>query len=158
MSSVDTIPSGPIIQVVKDADKLLQIAMDENSEVPEPTLVDSDASTVTVIPGPGNNEAQKLLKEKLDQEAKDLEAQAIKMARKNAAGKLVLLAEPYNFFQDISETYECLRTFDLVVQFHTGWAVQSEDIKKFIADVKIKKESIEALGHKPRNKKNLAII
>ena len=156
MSSVDTIPSGPIIQVVKDADKLLQIAMDENSEVPEPTLVDSDASTVTVIPGPGNNEeAQKLLKEKLDKEAKDLEAQAIKMARKNAAGKLVLSAEPYNFFQDISETYECLRTFDLVVQFHTGWAVQSEDIKKFMADVKIKKESVEALGRKPRNKKIL---
>ena len=83
------------------------------------------------------NDTAKTLKEKLELEAKQLEAETIRLARKNFSGKTILSAEPYNFFQDLNETNECLRVHDLVIQFHTKWNVSSEDIKKFFTDVNI---------------------
>ena len=77
------------------------------------------------------------------------------MGRKNAFNRTVLSAEPYNYFEDINETKECLRTFDLVVQFQSPWRMTSEDIKTLLQNTKVKNDSIEAIGRKYKFKKIL---
>ena len=152
------LPVGPLINVVTEADKLLQIAMNEdNVQQAAPANSEVAPTSEEILPNTTDkqNDTAKTLKQKLELEAKQLKAEAIRLARKNFSGKTILSAEPYNFFQDLNETNECLRVHDLVIQFHTKWNVSSEDIKKFFTDVNIDRSLIEAVGRKPRYKKIL---
>ena len=101
--------------------------------------------------------ARKKTEEKLKLQAKELEAESIRLARKTASGKRILSAEPYNFFQSPAGTEEVqnLRTQELVIQFNSKWNTTSEDIKRMQNDIGLKRESIEAMGRKPDAKKIL---
>ena len=126
-------------------------------------LVMNDGSTIEETPLVVENHAdendaakiKKTLEDKLAQENEERRSKSIKLARKNAAGKLVMSAEPYNFFQDMAETRQCLRDYDLVVQFRIPYNFMSSDITVFLNNVGIKHEDIAAMGRKPKTKKVL---